>query len=574
METETILPVKTTNPTTTAGPNTTPATTTPSSQSIKKGPTILSNSEIHQKAQELSERRKLPKSPGLRASIDELEEWLRLLTPEMWEAVKGYVYRLHPVIIRKLANPDAFKYIDKVDQDLIKTPGGIREYIKHHHGGGKYDIYITELDTDKKICQTNLTIQFDEIMPILDYREIDVNSDKNLGYINILRARGILDGKGQPQVTQPQVIHDNSSAAMADLSKTMMTMFMQLSKEQQANIAKMLGDSANKGTDVTALFLEKLKQENPNNQLTLVTTLINAMKEMMPKQDNGSSQSHTYDKLLEIQSKAHSESMALMTKLLELNMTAKQTAPPADDSFLDKLLKYKEILPGLFGNGQGTKQLAEIIVDGVKDIGLPVLGLASQLIQLRTGAKPIVPVTAGQAEELVQGIDGNGGYQSMAGGQVISRLPPARGNAPPNTTAPNVVQMPQQQSVSQQTAQPTSQQPTPQSGQANQPELSLCQKLIMQYGNLLITPIVSGMSGAEIGFKLKEFGPLVGMDVYGMLKGAGKDEILSAMESIPAFWDKTGKVLGKEQIEGIVDDFLDYENILAQQEEEEESPIA
>src|SRR5580698_259697 len=76
------------------------------------GPKTISRSEIDKKADDIIDSRRLPKTPGVSANLEQVDAWFKLISPDMLSRLKGYLYRLHPVIVRKLADPEAPKHID------------------------------------------------------------------------------------------------------------------------------------------------------------------------------------------------------------------------------------------------------------------------------------------------------------------------------------------------------------------------------------------------------------------------------------------------------------------------------
>lgn len=136
--------------------------------------------------------------------------------------------------------------------------------------------------------------------------------------------------------------------------------------------------------------------------------------------------------------------------------------------------------------------------------------------------------------------------------------------------------MPQQTTTNQPSPGPqpsTTNQPQPSSLPIDPSQLSITQKIFMQFGGMLVTAIKSGKSGAEIGELLQANQMFFGDDIYAILKGQGYEQILSTMKGIPEFWNQTGAVLGEAHMEQLVKEFLNYEEFLINDEDEDEGGL-
>jgi hypothetical protein len=381
---------------------------------------------------------------------------------------------------------------------------------------------------------------------------LELTAKENLGYINVLRTQGISFDKDGNIVSTPNGIPSpspdpsNLATAMGGMFKEFMGMFQNSSKEQQSIILKLLSDGqeSKKGGGVQEILLERLKQDDPNKQITTMIALMTAIKQMST---NEGSQNNT-DKLLQVMGDSHKAQMELMGKMIELTQSKKE------DNFFDSLLKFatvKERLPEFFGGGQEPKKSnTELIIEGVKELGLPVLGIVSQYLQVAKGAKPIVPVTPQQAQEFVNG---------------TGALPQPESNVVEMPTPPTP-----QQNQPTQSQDGVFQNNVPGALPLNPKNLNPCQQFIAQYGILLVNalnnPEVDGVSLAQ---SVVAAAPMMGQDFYSILKNQGKDNIIGSMKSIPEFWNATGAKLGEEKINEIIGDFLDYEEILKREQEEE-----
>ena len=72
--------------------------------------------EVDKAAEEIAKKRLIPRPPGKKIKWDEMQEWFRITTPEMWSHMAVYIYRDHPRIIRGLSNPTNPHYIDMLEK--------------------------------------------------------------------------------------------------------------------------------------------------------------------------------------------------------------------------------------------------------------------------------------------------------------------------------------------------------------------------------------------------------------------------------------------------------------------------
>lgn len=527
------------NPANESLPNDSPPSTTS---------TRLKASEISSKAHTLQQENRMPAKPGDKVDEVQLQKWLELLTPTMWDKSMIYVNRLYPRINRKQGDPDAFKYIDVITKDAIEAAGGtIRNHILQTHGGGKYILYITDTSRKQNQCifEAICTITFDEAEPKLNLDEVELHNKENSGYVTYLQNKGILDsqkriiknlGTNAGNTTSTgQAGSGDTIAAVGQLFNQFATTFKQLNPQQKDELGK---------SGLTDLFLEKLKQEDPGKQMTMLTTMLTAMQAMVPKVDT--SNSLGMKDVIQMMNDSHNKQMEMFKMLLESQKT--NAASGSDDSDLDKLIKWKTALPELFGRGRGNsgedreKSTAEIVLDGVKEVGLPILGIISQVIQNRTGAVPIVPVNVEQARQAA----GMGGQPQP---QQPQQLSPA-----------NVISMPQNSNVPNNTNAPAA---TGDTG------LVMLQAYLVNYGMMIINAFKSGQTGVDVGQYIKGLAPMIGEDVYEIIKAQGKDKLLAAMKSVPEFWQQTGVLYGESRVQQFVEDFIDFEEILAEDDKEE-----
>lgn len=503
---------------------------------------------INQKARDARDARKIPPIPGYAPSLEQFEEYLKLLDDNMFSHVVPYLYRAWPKIVRQLSDPENKSYIDIICKEHVDR--GLINYLQDTHGGGTYKFIVLDLDQkspkgdSKAIMQFTFKIDPSEYEPKLNLKEIDVNHKPNMGFINQMVSKGLMDTKGN--VMQPMQNGNGTggaelAGAIGGMYDKFMTTFATMSKDQQAMITKLLADGSNRKSDpegIGALLLEKLKQDDPSKQTQTMMTMITTMMSLVPKPEK---QDTSIFQLLITQMQQSAERQMEMMKMMFQQQQNNQPSPDKDD-FIDKFIKYKQALPELFGNGgkEPKKELGELILEGAREFALPAIGLVSQFLQINKGVAPIVPVTEQQARDVAQqagiGQTQQQPQQPQPGQRVITM--------PSQPQTPNQVQ-PKNEPVKDSTGKPI----------LDPNNLTPCQRLLMQYGGMLITAIKAGRNGAEIADSLEGAKPLIG-DVYGMLKAQGGEKILEAMESIPEFWNQTGVVYGREHMEQLIADFL------------------
>lgn len=126
----------------------------------------------------------------------------RLKPERFWEATKRYqprdgvtyrLYRLWPQIDRALTGHQ--------DNAIDIQPEMDEDYILQHHGSGDYQVFFHDANRPRgqsEICYTILELRHPNFPPVVDPAELVWGAEKNRGYIEGLKARGILP-PGAPQ---------------------------------------------------------------------------------------------------------------------------------------------------------------------------------------------------------------------------------------------------------------------------------------------------------------------------------------------------------------------------------------
>lgn len=126
-----------------------------------------------------------------------------------WEAAAVYLYRLWPVIDRKLAGHDE-KYIDVFTEPITE------EDVLRKHGNGKYLLHFNDSNRPKGLAQMatcKVEIRDPSYEPVVPLEEIVEGADANKSYIEGLKARGKWKENAVPQ-------SDNGQAT-AELARTL-----------------------------------------------------------------------------------------------------------------------------------------------------------------------------------------------------------------------------------------------------------------------------------------------------------------------------------------------------------------
>lgn len=522
---------------------------------VLPGSTRLSRAEITNKTDQLSEDRQLPNIPGKNLQEAEARPWFNLLTIPMWGRIMVYCYRLSPVINRKLSDPTQANYIDIINKDNLDSIGNgdIRTYLKNCWGGGRYKLTVNDTDKNKNATMFDafITIPFDEAEPKIEYKELVIEDRANLSYVAQLQQRGILDSQKRlivsptPQQAQQQQQNQTSDAAInavVAMNDKMIQLFQSFSREQKQELGK---------GGINELLLEKMKQDDPNKQMVVMQGMLEAFAKMIPKPAEQPKPEFSIKDILQMQQSSNDKIMEIMGKFMEVANKPPPPPPPVR-SLMDQIEEFKAIKEMFGVGGPATGEAvqpttAQVIMEGAKEFLLPVLGIASQFMQQKTGRAPIVPVTEQQAQDLVNGNGGGGRQPNGANpmGQPQGQLPPP----PPN----NVVSIQGQQ-------QPT----TPEDK-----GLFMLQEYINVYGGLIVNAMKSGVSGVDVGERISALTEMVNQNIYGIIQAQGDEKLLIAMKSIPEFWAATGGLYGEEKMVKFIDEFMNFEKYIQEEENQE-----
>lgn len=510
-------------------------------------------------ANDLASLEVLPKVPAeVVQDPDVADRWFGLLTETQFDRLMPYCFRLFPIINRKLVDSEADKNIDVFTRDLWLLAGrSIRNHFVQKHGGGRYKVYVN--DSGKKGKQTlfelYLTIPQDEAQPILNEAELELHNPKNASYIMYLQNAGRLNDKKQWIKTEKSTQHSNNNApnnlnstgdpaminAMAGLFKD----FLSFSKSNEKT--SKLGDDG-----LVSLFLEKMKQDSPNASLAILPQMMTMFKEMMAASNKSDPNAFSIKDFLIMQENNHKAQMEMMNKMFESKTEVKE--PESD---LDKLVKWKTLMPEMFG---GKRQVTEekepetwagVFKGALSEIGLPLLGIASQLLQMK-GANPIIPVTPGQARDMVQ-------PQAMITQPGTSRPIGENLTNPPQSNVVPINANANANAPVQRTLEDLK----------NEPNFSpMIFEVMTKYGMFFVNALKADNPGEIAGEQVAGMTQMLGANIYQMIKGQGEEKIVGTMKLIPEFWNMTGAVYGEEHIKDFVNRFCNFEKYLDENDDE------
>lgn len=492
---------------------------------------IIRNREVDKAAKVLAEEHVLPESPGSKLSWDQMQEYLALLTPDMWNHLSVYVYRLRPKIRRQLRDPEAPNYID-----CFGEPFDLDHFIGRH-GGGKY--MLQAVDTDKKSSKHEATQVFqcfcdiDEVKypPVLEYAELELEARENKSYVTWLRNQGILDSKGN-------VVDRNSTPAAAANGTLSAKDILEILKyvngmnlEQQNQLKSKLapeGDTISKS--VGDILLEKMKQDDPAKQVQMWSGLVAGLKDIIgtSKSDNGIAQ--VYDRLIAMQAKNQETVMTLIEKILAQRNEREQPRTALDD--FDKVFSLLDKARQWGGAGSSRRTGWDIGYDIAKDIGLPAIqtfgGIITNIMALRRGGQLATP-GAPAAPAAPLSFDPYRQPDVAAAYARSQTPPPAPAPPPPGGTQPP---------------------PAPAAGAAA-PANAQAVEIFQQYGQLVLNAINNGTPGWQFADNVVG---LLGTATHAMIANHGEDALVSTMLTIPEF-----QVFGEQRLRTFVYEFIHFE---------------
>lgn len=448
-------------------------------------------------------------------------DWIRKLTEDDWSHLQGYLYREWPVIDRQRNNPTAAIYIDKLNLGFDLNS----EDFLTRHGSGKYKVLIN--DVNKAVAGKGGTIgtaRFEvndpNRPPVFVLEELVPEHPSNRTIKDQLIAQGKLTIEGNLMATQ-QPSNDNG-ALIALLTRMIERQSQPPAPPKDATAESMTQMFVKANDTVLGMVRDQAKSDDPDK----LVKLLSAFKEMMPKQENNSSNEmltlimKMQGDMAKVQADSQSAREGMMLKMMEM-MNQK---PSADDNFdkeLDRMMKLKELIAGEGGGArEGKKSIPELAFEYGAPVVLKVLDTIQGFVNVKNYSEGL----------------------KRAGVAVPTQTPVANPSQP-QVEAPmereNVVEMPKQAT----------------------PQDQLIGIIKGPGGMLIIEALKRDESGANFAAGIHS---MHGKLAYDQLAALGKEEILKAMQAVPQFWNQVVPT----SVEKFVDEFIAYGTEEAEEEEE------
>ena len=513
---------------------------------------IIRNREVDKAAKQLAAEHVLPESPGKKLSWNQMQEYLGLLTPEMWAHFSLYCYRLRPKIRKQLKDPKAPNYIDCFGEPFTT------DYFIGRHGGGKY--MLQAVDTDKRredgseLFQCFYEVDDVKYPPILDLAELELDARENQSYVTWLKTQGQLDSKGNVvdrNSTPPAANNGTISAKdILDILKYVSTM----NADQQNMIkSKLAPEEDTISKSVGQILLEKMKQDDPAKQVQMWSGLVAGLKDIIgtSKSDTGISQ--IYDRLITMQGNHNETVMKLLDRLFQ-HQNQNQQPHTALDEF-EKVFTLLDRAKQWGGGGGGRRSGWDIGYDIARDIGLPFIQTFStaitNIMALRRGQTPPVPTPNAPGVVVPASIDPYANPSAAAA--YASSLNAPR---PPATAA-----TPQPPPAGAQPAAPA----TPGATSSAAPAPNQALEIFQQYGNLVLNALNNGTPGYVFADYVTG---LLGTATHAMIANQTEEVLVNTMLGIPEF-----QLFGEPRLRTFVNEFIHYEEFSDEPEDHEPQQI-
>ena len=504
---------------------------------------IIRNREVDKAAKQLAAEHLLPESPGKKLSWNQMQEYLGLLTPEMWAHFSLYCYRLRPKIRKQLKDPKAPNYIDCFGEPFTT------DYFIGRHGGGKY--MLQAVDTDKRredgseLFQCFYEVDDVQYPPVLDLAELELDARENQSYITWLKTQGMLDSKGNVvdrNSTPPAANNGTISAKdILDILRYVSTM-----NADQQNIikSKLAPEEDTISKSVGQILLEKMKQDDPAKQVQMWSGLVAGLKDIIgtSKSDTGISQ--IYDRLITMQGNHNETIMKLLDRLFQhQNQNQNQQPHTALDEF-EKLFTLLDRAKQWGGGGGGRRSGWDIGYDIARDIGLPFIqtfgATITNIMALRRGQAPPVSPTGPGAPVVPTSFDpyANPGAAAAYASALNAPRPPAPASSSQPQPPP---------AGGAQPAAPATPGAAPPATATAGPAFEIFQ----QYGSLVLNALNNGTPGYAFADYVVG---LLGTATHAMIANHTENVLVSTMLAIPEF-----QIFGEARLRTFVNEFIHYE---------------
>lgn len=477
-------------------------------------PKIVPKSEIDKQAEELRNKRSLPKKPGDRVNFSEFQDWIKIVSDQGLERLMVYVYRLEPVINRQIVDPRADNNIDVISGENLRLLS--EDYFITNHGGGRYELIVRDLDAVGKekgqSFRCSFTINTLNNPPKLDLREVEWDNPKNKGYKSWARAAKLIDERNMPVEIEKKE-SSNDGKAMVDAMKLAMDFASKMSQKDQEELKRRIGAEDSLGRSIGDILLEKMKQDDPNKQVQTLTALLAAIK------PNGSEDKGMVALIVPLITMMNESNKQMMTVMLELFKSQQSQSSNKGDE-RDEVSKLKDL------------------IDIAKELkGSPRASEKSVTEQLIEAGSVILP-------KVFDTVNGIIAIRSHA--------------LNPTQPAPKVSTMSQTINQEVNNQQPTNQQPQAISA----PESA---QIIAQFGPLIEKHL--GNPGYEFAALVEE---MFGAETIAIAIKNGPMGLLEGAKTVSQFWNKVVGIYGEPHLTKWLTEFCNYKEELAKLEDEEE----
>lgn len=490
--------------------------------------------EIDAQAKRNRENRKLPVIPGDKVDFKTLQDWLKLLTPEMIpnNRILIYVYRQDPLVNNKMYDSTAYKYIDVISGTAEELRNLDEKYFIKVHGGGKYKLTVNDSTIKgefKTVFSALLVIDMSEHPPkIQDLRTVLWDHRDNKGYRTWAINNGLIGPDDMPIVPGKENGSVNSDQ-LVNAMKLVMDFTKQMTSDQEKQLRKQLGAEDQTSKGIQEIILERLRQDDPNKQISTVSQLVTAMKSLMP--EKGQSELALviplFIQMMQQQADQSNKQFTMMIELMRGNKDGNTNGEGVEKrDEVSRLRDLIEIARELKGGGQNKNQVAEVI-DSITPVLTPALQIVANVVALKAAQSGI------PAQQIIP----------QPNKQTVNRQD-------------TIVHPPPQQTQPTQQAQPQ--------GQTMVSEDEATQ-MINQFKPIILNKL--GREGWEFGAWVAEgFGDAVAAS----LVKYGVEGLLDSAKKVPDFWQHVNATYGEKYLREWLTSLVDYKQIMKKMEQDED----
>ena len=475
--------------------------------------------DIDRAAAALASKSSLPQPPGKTISWDQMQEYLALLTPEMWTHVVIYVYRLKPRIIRQLRDKSLPNYIDCTGE------GFNLEYMISRHGGGVYQAKVNDKSLDRNLFNCTFEINMVEYEPKLNYEELDITHRENMSYIQLLQHRGILDNNGQPMPPATQT--NGAAGANTEVVKELLGFFKTLTADQQAQLQAKVSSASSFNEAIGQILIEKMRQDDPNKPVELIMGVI----DKLAGPGRQSEVTTLYDRLITMQAEYNKTILGLIQSMNDGKEKREESSAFADQ--LEQLFGFAEKLQTMRGAGRGAERSAwDIGLDYARELGRPLIATLGGLFGNRGATAPI---------------------PGQSGATVTPGTPPAGTPAFFDPYANPELMRQASRGLNGAPAPPANGETPAAAPPAGAPAGSML-GMFSQYAPIIVNALNNGTPGYDFADYVVG---LLGNATHAMIAGAGEAPIVETMLSIPEM-----ALFGESRLRQFVHEFVAFREYL------------